>query len=184
MPEGTSGTSAEPPVSQEEFRKFTNNVTATLEFMKTKMENIEERSIQREVEQEEYELETDEQATQGTFQGLPSFLFDLELPKRYGPRDEAKFLREIMRLLTTADPHSLDVNDLLLRLLSRFKVLLLKDDYDDNVCDYATAALRATPPKSEMEIETILAKAKTKGKRKRRNFQEQGSSSVGRRARS
>ncbi|KAG9396494.1 hypothetical protein J8273_1477 [Carpediemonas membranifera] len=69
------------------------------------------------------------------------FTLTLELPSRFGLRDEARFLRELMRdwRLQVLDEQGLE-----LRLLARYKLLMVKDEYDDATSDRAANLLRAT----------------------------------------
>ncbi len=92
-------------------------------------------------------------------------LLMLDLPTKFGLRDESKWL---IRLLRDVRSDSLDVVALELRILGRLKLLSAKDTWDEGTCERIANALdaQARSISCEDDIDAIVAKAKSKGFRR------------------
>ncbi|KAG9390628.1 hypothetical protein J8273_7993 [Carpediemonas membranifera] len=96
----------------------------------------------------------------------------VNLPNRFGLRDEAKWLYAMERDLIAGRLSSIPA--LIVKIYGRQQLLLLKDSWDDATAERCSNLLNSSPPRTRAAVDILVAKAKIKGIKKRDNFRERG----------
>ncbi|KAG9392719.1 hypothetical protein J8273_5978 [Carpediemonas membranifera] len=123
----------------------------------------------REVDNDDQQLQ-DQESIEDEQQDAVDDIFDpfealVNLPNRFGLRDEAKWLYAMERDLIAGRLATIPA--LRVKIYGRQQLLLLKDSWDDATSERCSNLFKSAPPRTRAAVDILVAKAKIKGIKKR-----------------